>query len=62
MQRLHVTLELWLTLEDDDPMLGLPHAELEAEVVRLVRQEGYEPELTNGIAFAVTEAEAEPAD
>ena len=64
MQRLHVTLEMWLTLDDDDPLLavGLPHAEMEAEVVRLIREEGYEPDLTNGISFAVTEAEAEPAD
>ena len=62
MQRLHVTLELWLTLDDDDPLLSLPDSALEAEIVRLVRQEGYEPELTNGISFAVTEAEAEPAD
>ena len=60
MQRFHVTLELWLTLDDDDPLIRLPHDKLEAEIVRLVRQEGYEPELTNGIAFAVTEAEAEP--
>lgn len=51
---------MWLTLDDDDPLLGLPHDKLEAELVRLIRQEGYEPEFTSGIAFAVTDAEAEP--
>ena len=60
MQRFHLVLEMWLTL-DDDPLLRMPHAELEAELVRLIREEGYEPDFTSGIAFAITEAEAEPA-
>ena len=29
--------------------------------LRLIREEGYQPDFTNGIAFAVTEAVAEPA-
>ena len=41
MKALRVTLELALVVEDDDPMLSMPDYELEAEVLRLVRQEDY---------------------
>ncbi len=52
--RLTITLELVLDLEHDDPVLTLSDAELEDEVLRLVRQEDY--------ALALVTAEAEPTD
>ena len=52
--RLTMTFELVLDLPDDDPMLSMPDYELEAEVLRLVRQEDY--------ALTLMTAEAEPID
>ena len=54
MTRLTITLELVLDLPDDDPMLTLSDAELEDEVLRLVRQEDY--------ALTLVTAEAEPIE
>ena len=52
--RLTITLELVLDLPDDDPLLTMSDAELEAEVLRLVRQEDY--------AVTLVAAEGEPID
>ena len=54
MKALHITLELVLVVEDDDRLLGMTDAELEEEVVRLVRQEDY--------ALTLVTAEDEPID
>ena len=52
--RLTMTLELVLDLPGNDSMLSMSDAELEAEVLRLVRQEDY--------ALTLVTAEAEPVD
>ena len=52
--RLTITLELVLDLPDDDAILTLSDAELENEVLRLVRQEDY--------ALTLVTAEGEPIE
>ncbi len=52
--RLTITLELVLDLPDDDAILTLSDAELEDEVLRLVRQEDY--------ALTLVTAEGEPIE